>query len=207
MEPQFPGNSKKAKASEEKQEKKVIEKVVVGEVVQKKPPILQRIKNTFFAGDVDTVAKYLVQEVLLPAFRNLIVDSTTKGIEKMMYGDNMAPRYSAGSRSRYSYNKPVQRDQRPRVMLPDQPPHPPPRSRHATPELIVSSKSEGDLVIERLVDIIDTYEVASIADLYDLLGLPNSYIDNKWGWTQLAYADVRQVREGFLIELPPADPI
>ncbi len=65
-------------------------------------------------------------------------------------------------------------------MLPDQPPHPPPRNRHATPELIVSSKSEGDLVIERLVDIIDTYEVASVADLYDLLGLPNSYIDNKW---------------------------
>lgn len=207
MEPQFPGNSKKAKASEEKPEKKAVEKVVTGEVVQKKPPILQRIRNVFFAGDVNTVTRYLAQEVLLPAFRNLVVDFTSKGIEKMMYGDSASPRHSAGGRSRYSYNAPIRRDNRPRVMLPDQPPHPPPRSRHATPELIVSSKSEGDLVIERLVDIIDTYEVASVADLYDLLGLPNSYIDNKWGWTQLAYADVRQVREGFLIELPPADPI
>ncbi len=98
MEPQFPGNSKKAKAFEEKPEKKAVEKVVTGEVVQKKPPILQRVKNIFFAGDVNTVTRYLAQEVLLPALRNLIVDSTTKCIEKMMYGDNMSPRYSAGSR-------------------------------------------------------------------------------------------------------------
>jgi len=207
MEPQFPGNSKKVKKDDPVVEKKAVEKVVTGEVVQKKPPILQRVKNVFFAGEVDSVIKYLAQEVLLPAFRNLIVDSTTKGIERMIYGETMSPRHSAGGRSRYSYNSPIRRDNRERVMLPDQPPYPPPRSRHTTPELIVSSKEEGELVIERLTDIIETYDVASVADLYDLLGPPNSYIDNKWGWTRLQYADVRQVREGFLIELPPADPI
>lgn len=69
------------------------------------------------------------------------------------------------------------------------------------------SRDEAELVIERLSDILENYDVASVADLYDLVGLPTTYIDNKWGWTNLAYANVRQVREGYLIDLPQAEPI
>ena len=56
-------------------------------------------------------------------------------------------------------------------------------------------------------DIIDTYEVVSVADLNELVGLPTSYMDNKWGWIYLGDVQVRQIREGFLIDLPSAEPI
>jgi len=62
-------------------------------------------------------------------------------------------------------------------------------------------------VVERLIDILDKYEVVSLADLYDLLGLPTSPIDNKWGWTVLKQVEIRQTREGYLIELPPLEEI
>jgi hypothetical protein len=114
---------------------------------------------------------------------------------------------------RYSYNRsPINRDVR-YADLPDQPRRPThaPRERNpkrqAMGDIIMTSNEEADLVLERLTDIVDNYDTASIADLYDLLGLPHTYIDNKWGWDDLRDADVRQVREGFLIILPPAEPI
>lgn len=199
---EFPGNAHKKKATPAtSKEKGEIEKVVTGEVIQKKPPILQRIKSVFFDGDAHSVTRYLAQEVLMPAIRNLIVDSTTKGIEKMIYGESQTPRHGAGA-PRYSYNNPIHRAS----SAPARPPSAP-RGRNAVPDLIVSSREEADVVIERLGDIIQQYGVASLADLYDLVGLPNSHVDNKWGWYDLIYANVRQVRDGFLIELPPADPI
>lgn len=63
------------------------------------------------------------------------------------------------------------------------------------------------MVLERLNDIIDRYEVASVADLHELVGLPTTHVDNKWGWENVRYAEVRQIREGFLLDLPPAMPI
>jgi hypothetical protein len=62
-------------------------------------------------------------------------------------------------------------------------------------------------VLERMQDIIDKYEVVSVSDLYELLGLPSSYQDNKWGWNYLGDVQVRQIREGYLIDFPSAEPI
>lgn len=73
--------------------------------------------------------------------------------------------------------------------------------------MILVSRDEAQLVLDTLIDIIDTYEFASVADLYDLAGLPTTYVDNKWGWGSLQYAEVRQVREGYLLDLPNVEPI
>jgi len=56
-----------------------------------------------------------------------------------------------------------------------------------------------------MIEIIDQYDFASVADYYDLLGLETTPIDNKWGWTYLNNVQVRQVRQGYVIDLPPAE--
>jgi hypothetical protein len=73
--------------------------------------------------------------------------------------------------------------------------------------VIVGTREEAELVIERLIDVLDKYDVVSLAALYELLGLETSYIDNKWGWTNLSSAQVRQIRQGYLLELPPLEEI
>ena len=73
--------------------------------------------------------------------------------------------------------------------------------------MILASREEAELVLERLLDIISKYEVASLADLYDLTGLPSSHVDNKWGWTYLNNTEIRQVRDGYLLDLPPLEEI
>lgn len=205
----FPGNSNKSKGTPRPQ--KNIEKVVTGEVIKKPKPLGKRFKDVFFGGDFKGAARYIAADVFLPAFRNLIVDATTKGIESVIYGESRTIRARSNEyRPRVQYNNPIIRsDPRGRsVMLPDQPPIFPSRSsRHDSGVITLESRQDAERVVESLIDIIQQYEVATVADLNELLGLPASHIDNKWGWDKVAGFDVHQSRDGFVIELPPAQPI
>lgn len=212
----FPGNShnplgdnKQISPKETKEEapKKDIQKVVSTDAVQRPKSIGRRFKALFSGGEAKGALKYIVADVMIPALRNLVVDATTKGVERIVYGNSPPRRYEPG-RPRVSYNSPsvVDRYARRPGMLPDQPPYSRGR-RQEVSEIILTSREDAELVVERLTDIIDKYDVASVADLHELVGLPSSHVDNKWGWSVLTYANVRQIREGYLIDLPPAEPI
>lgn len=69
-------------------------------------------------------------------------------------------------------------------------------------EIILDNRGEGLEIIERLRDIIDKYEVATVSDLYDLASISSNYTDNDWGWDNLAEANVQRVREGYALILP-----
>lgn len=204
----YQGNSNKDKDKKVRQprEDKVIEKVVTGNVIQKPPTLGHKFKATFFGGEFKGAMRYLAADVLLPAFRNLLVDATTKGVERVVYGESSARRHRPFDyRSRVQYNSPLMA--RPeRARLPDQPLYTR-QTRRETGDLVLASREEADLVLERLIDIVDKYEVASVADLYELTGLPASHVDHKYGWTYLNNTEIRQVRDGFLLDLPPAEEI
>lgn len=210
MDYQGNSNKDKDKSDEKKLPEKNIEKVVVGSVAVKKKSLGQKFKDLFIEADIKTVIRYVGSDVLLPALRNMIVDASTKGIERVMYGDRAARHrvYGPGPGPRITYNNPINRggDWR------DPATRPPRGSSAIVPrrnrnDFILSSREEAALVLERMNDIIDTYEVASVADLNDLVGFPTSHVDNKWGWMFLGDVQIRQVREGYLIDLPPAEPI
>lgn len=204
----FPGNSQNP-TGEPKQPKpeKKIEKVVTVDAVKRPSSLGRRMKTLFLGGEFKGATRYIVADVLLPALKNMIVDATSKGIERIVYGDTPRRRYDPG-RPRVSYNNPISRYARQPGMLPDQPPlRQLVQRRQDAGEIILSSREDADMVIERLTDIIDKYEVVSVADLHELVGLPFSHIDNKWGWTTLNYANIRQIREGFLLDLPPVEAI
>jgi hypothetical protein len=74
-------------------------------------------------------------------------------------------------------------------------------------DYILSRRDEAELVLERLRDIVDKYQVASVLDLKELLGLESNPVDNKWGWPFLTDASVVAVRDGFILDLPPEEPI
>lgn len=204
----FPSNSHKSKEEKPEKPKKDIQKVVTGEVVQKAPSVGRKFKAIFFGGEFKSAARFIMGEVLLPAFKNMVVDATSKGVERMVYGDTSPRRRNAPydmGRPLVSYNRMSDRGRR--ATLPDQPPLGGLSRRHTSGDIILVSRDEAELVLERLHDVLDQYEVAAVADLHELVGLPSSYVDNKWGWTRLTGADVRQVREGYLLVLPPVEPI
>lgn len=208
----FEGNTDKSK--QPKKPEKQIVKVVTGEVVTKKTGIGQRFKNIFFGGDIKQAGRYVGAEIILPAIRNLVWDMISKGSERVIYGDSSRGRRPYDYRPRYSYNNPIYRrdprDIRERPShLPDQAPY----SRGLTRryegqgQIILASREDAERVAELLLEIVSQYEVASMADLNEMLGLPSSHIDNKWGWTYLSNIEIRQIRDGYLLELPPVEEI
>lgn len=62
-------------------------------------------------------------------------------------------------------------------------------------------------VLERLGDLIDMYEVATVSDLKALIGWTPEVTDDQWGWETLERARVSSERGGFALILPSLQPI
>ena len=205
----YPSNSNKKPKSDKKPE---ITKVIEGTAIARKKPTRSKFKEVFFGGEFKGAARYILADVLLPAARNLLVDMTTKGIETVVYGDRQRNSRRPDYSPRVSYNRPVNtrgQEPRDRPFMPGQRTNNPYRqeTRQQSSDIILATREEADKVLERMIDIVDLYDVVSLADLYDLVGLASTHTDNKWGWTYLNNGIVSQVREGFLLQLPPMEAI
>lgn len=205
----FPSNSHKSKDPAEEPEPKKIEKIVTGPVVVQKRSIGVRFKEVFFGGEFKSATRYIAADVLLPAMRNLVVDAVESGIKRIVYGEGQFTRgrnQQTDYRPRTTYNSPVDRS-RSRAYLPDQPPRQVAPSRGGSEDLVLVSREEAQAVLGQLDAIIERYDVVSVADLYETVGLPSTHVDNKWGWSSLSHATIRQVRNGYLLELPRPEEI
>ncbi len=223
----LPANSSKAKEAQKKQTKPDRPRAVQGSnplegaaAPEKKDPpkqivsasvkpvkesVFKKFKENFFGSDVNSVMGYITAEVLLPALKDLIVDTASKGVERMIYGEvrSRRGRGSSDNRSRYSYGSPIDVRSRPSQGFVPSPRRQQGGRTHMVGEVYLESRIDGEQVLETLSEMIDRYGVASIADLYGLLGHPTNYIDNNWGWTELLLADVVQTPDGWLLKLPP----
>lgn len=209
----FPGNSKKVVG--DKPEKNIT-KVITGEVVIRKKSVGRKFKELFFGGDFKTAARHIGANVLLPAFRNLMFETMIEGGKQVIYGDRgrgpsrREPEY----RSRVSYNTiagPMQRgpirDPREPAYLPHQPPYMAKSNRYAFDEIIFPTRDECELVLEQMIEVINNFGFVSVADFYAMLEQPAPWTDNDYGWTYLNNVQIRQVREGHVIDLPQPEPM
>jgi len=206
----FPSNSKKNAEQQEPAQEKKVERVVKGTVVIKKKSLGSKLHDLFIGGDSRSALTYISTEVLLPALRNMLVDATTKGVERIIYGETASRRPPSYNPGRVQYNAPVNR-YNPRSV--HEATAAPMRSapyrqgpRYEVMDLIFAERAEAEHVLEMMGTIIEQYQFVTVADLHELAGLPSSHTDNKWGWTTLKYAQTKQIREGFLIDFPPVEP-
>lgn len=213
--PDYDKNSHKerdAKANaEDKPKKKSIAKVVTGEVIQKPRTLGTRFKDIFLGGDARSAVRYVTADVLLPALRNMVWDMISEGTRRVIFPDSLPPQRGRPQyESRVQYNRyssnPIDRHYvPPGARLPDQNPRWRQTNKQRIGDVVMSSREEAENVIVQMIEIIDQYEIASVADYYATLGLESTPIDNKWGWTYLNNVQVRQVRQGYVIDLPPVE--
>jgi hypothetical protein len=207
MTAEFPGNSKmpRPRTPAPEQEKKV-ESVVTNNVEKRKKSLFKRFTEIFIGGDSKSVVQYVFSEVLIPQAKDMITEAASSGFERLIYGESRPPRRSGGGArppgptnyTRYAVrgNNPIGRaggeDRRPvhhgRTQSID--------------DILLATRVEAETVLDRLYDLLKEYESASVADLYSLVGLTSSYVDQKWGWIDLHGSQVRRVRDGYILELP-----
>jgi hypothetical protein len=67
---------------------------------------------------------------------------------------------------------------------------------------VVVSREEAEQVLEKMSDILEQYTAVSLSDVKEMLGLAPVHADTQVGWISLEGIQVRQIREGWLIDLP-----
>lgn len=191
-----PNSHRYREEQKRKQDREKVEKVITGTAKTKK-------KNTFgslISEDASSVKGYIFSDVLMPALQKLVVDIVKDGIDIIIYGGTRRNTDKRGSYSGnyVSYSRFSDREVRDRSID---------RPRYQPNEIILESRTDAEEVLDTLEDMIDRYDDVSVAAFYELVGMPSSHTDEKYGWTNLANARVERVRDGFCIKMPRVRPL
>lgn len=201
----FPPNSDKSKLGEQETEPKKVKRVTTSEPIRRKKSLGSKFKDTFFGGDGRTAIQYVWFSVLIPAAKDALAEAGAQGIEKLIFGEsrrqrNAPPSGPLGHVSYHRYSR-AGHSEPPRQISQRA------RSQHDFDEIVLSSRQEADEVVDRLYDLVSRYDEASVADLYELVGMRSTHTDHKWGWRDVRGTGTVKVREGYLISLPEPQPL
>ena len=198
----------------EKQEKKELTKVVSQPPKKRKRSLLGRLAAGVLGSEgASGIGQYVTEEIVLPAVRNIIYSAIESTARMAIFGDKggVPPanrNYSGQTRrdyrpatnytSRYASTQPE-----PRERLA------PKTSRHGVEEYVIEDRYDAAHVLNSLTEYADRYDSVSVADYYDLIGVPSQYTDNTYGWTldSISRASIVPVRGGYVIKFPPVEVI
>lgn len=201
--PDFPSNNKRTLLEPEKPElpEKKVSKVVNGAVRQKKKSLGRKFADLFIGEEVTDVKGYLLQDVIVPAIKNMVIDTVQDGIEIVLYGEvkNRSRRSASRSKSGFvdygGYYSPDRRRQEERRQQ---------RSSCSMDfnDIVLASRVDAEEVISTLADLIADFGQATVADLMDAVGMTGQWTDHYWGWTNISTAVPKRVRDGWILTLP-----
>ena len=177
-----------------------VEPVVTGTAVAQKKSRLGKIKDSIIAESFGNVVSYLCTEVVIPAAKSLLYDLGTKGLHRTLYGSSSDIKQTNTSKISYgSYfiSSPGSvRMAEPSKTLVNS-------SVFDYDNIYFSNRGDAEAVLETMCDMLETYQVVSVGDMYDLSNVDTSnYLVNDYGWTSLAGAKVMGDQNGYFIRFP-----
>lgn len=202
-------------AGEDMVEKKPMKSIVSAAPKKAKKNLIGRLVGGVLGPDgAAGIGEYVVEEIVKPAVKNLIVDSVTSGINKLMYGER-----GGGYQRPYGTNRPYgggyQRtnyssrytQHNPEPV--NRPENRATRGGYRVEEYIIDSRQDAANVLVTLTENADMYNTVSVADYYDCIGVASVYTDNDYGWTidSITRATIIPVRTGYVIKFPPVEVI
>lgn len=159
-----------------------------------------RLKSALVAETGSALVEYIIYDVLVP----MVKDAASAAFNRALFGDGRGytvrgqnngygrTDYGAYSRPRTDGSvRDPRRELSPRV-----------KTQHRFDEVVFNDRAEADLVLDRLMDLIDAYGAATVADFYDLAGISTDHPDHGWGWERLGGAAIRRTRAGYILDLP-----
>lgn len=204
----FPSNSHKSR-TEPQIERPKRDKIVTGGVRKQKKTLGKKFAETFVADDSKSVISFIVEDIIIPTGKNTLVeivktlgDIVQDSVNMVLFGEKRSTiRRPMGQNNRFSYNSIFTSNQTGPIQHRSMSHHN--RARHDFKEILLEHRAEADEVIFSLINLIDDYGQATVADLYDFVGVDSNYVDMDYGWTNLD--GVKPIRErggGYLINLP-----
>lgn len=179
------------------QPEKRAEKVITGKVITRKKSAFSKIADEFISDEAKNIKSYVFGEVIIPAAKKVISDIVTDVVDMVLYGGSRGGR-KRSTADRVSYRNYYDEPRSNRTAT---------EPKYSFDEVVVSTRGEAQDVLSRMDELMDTYGLVRVADLYDLVGKSCDWTANKYGWTNIRNADIIRVRDGYLIKMPRAVPI
>lgn len=188
-------------------EKEKVQKVVTGVVKKRKKNLIERLVVGIIGPDgLPAVGSYLLKEVIGPSLIQLTAESAKSAIDMMLYKGQ-------GGRPGATPSQPSRVAMRPHTNYASHYAMPPqqvatPVNRHVSGRVVdytIADRNEGYTVIQSLQAMAEAYNVVSLADYYDMIGVTSQYTDYNFGWDASAISQVAlmPVAGGYVIKFPP----
>lgn len=196
---EYSGNSNKSRDGElNNLPAKKVEPVVTGTAVAQKRSRLGKFKDSIIAESFENVVSYLWSDVFIPSFKSFLADAGTKGINRLLYGKAVENKQINTSRISYgSYfgGNSIKMAEPSKVLVNN--------SVFDYDNIYFSNRGDAEAVLESMCEMLETFQVVSVGDMYDLANVETSnYLVNNYGWTSLSGAKVMDSNNGYFIRFP-----
>ena len=181
--------------------------VVSGKVNKSSKSLWKKLLDTFTAGNIKDAKNYVVTDVIVPGFLDILYDGITRGAGKLIYGDKGSPKersrhgirnidYSSGIKrlsdgeSFRSFQKQKQRDSAITGI-------------YDYNEIELDTRADAAKLLDAMLDYLDYHEIISVADMYSMAGYDGGdYTDNYWGWDSLLGTEIVRSGDKWILTLP-----
>lgn len=168
----------------------------------RKMPLGRRAKEAFFPGSPGEAFGSVIWDVFLPAAKDMLFDGLQEGFQRLIFGESRGVyRRTLSNTSNVSR---VNRHSPDRALgfkgnerMSDQG-----RRNQDLTEIVIDSRVEAEHVLDQMNQLIDQYDVCTLADFYTLVGQTTAHTDFKFGWESLGNAVVRRFHDGYIIDMP-----
>lgn len=205
-EPDFPSNShkKKKEAQDEmpEKEKREIKQITKTAATKKKKSLGQKISETF-SGDEDSVGSYIMRDIIIPTLKDLLFNAVSGGVEMKLFGKSRGrgrSRNRGYSNGYTSYETYSNQRREPEISRRG-------RANHDFGEIILDSRADAEDVLAEMSDLVYEYGDATVAQLYQLVGITPDFTDHKYGWDNLDHCRPQRLRNGWGLSLPRPIPL
>lgn len=164
-----------------------------------------KIRKLFVPGDVKDVKSYLVNNVIVPGFKNAVLGMIEIAFFGRTSGWRGGPTASGGTNYSYISTNGSVVSRGPaalNITNKDRLTNNFSNLRFTGP----NAYQEVEDVISTLIDYVDRYGQATVADFYALCGVSADQItdmDGRWGWKGFRKLNSRAVRDGYIIDVEP----
>lgn len=177
---------------------KYIEAVAQGTKVSKSKSKARRVAEIFVGGDLKETAVHVRDDVAIPALKNFLYDSLSEGLQRILWGETRNDRRRNSTHRDYVGYSRRARESRPTPQTTTR------YSRVAQgfDDIVLATRTEAESVLSRMYDLIERYNMVTVAEFYSLVGISAEFTDENWGWRDLRSANIQHIRDGFRINLP-----
>ena len=199
--PHFPSNAHTDKSRNTQPEQKpVTGKVIEGSARVREKGLGRKVIETFAVSDAREVRDYVFLDVVIPAVKTLLLSAISEGSQHWLWGSTVRrptqPYRTTGPIVNYGTTK-IGNGAPSRQAMSTRG-----RQTHDFNELLIDSRSDAEMALDTMRELIDLYGQVSVREMYESVGVTSDYTDDKWGWKSLDTAAVRRVANGYILDLP-----